>query len=776
MTELYINNKLVEINNPSDLDIRLSRENYNPSTLTVKNSEYSFTFSIPSTPSNNEIFGFGNVEEVIGKFNKRYETRLYVDEIPIFEGYTYINEITETEYLCNLIVPAPKVAKDVFGEKMMNENKIWNIPFTKTSDITTYNMPKSGDITNNECIFPLIAYGLFPKTSKSVDSETYSNNDVYDRTIRIGFEDLPPAVNVLQMLKQIFKNSGYKLEGNALSERMLKELFVSYSNPSDYQMQFPVADTGYSKLKGHWENFNGTTIKPEYAAFRNDNYIGFNVLNSTNLTLSETVDNGYNIIKTIQQDASGRTCENRFYVAPVDGLYQIKLNYSNFQLCRASSGSNPLTGKTQQGTDSVGGDTPTMIYVSAVSAKGDKRANYFEKKQYEIHVVRDFGEGDFNLSNKKIIGNYFAPNLPQNSIFNTDSEDNYPKYFPQNKKLMVIDPCQDINFVCGLHFGENEKNYNAYYTHVRSSNIPSASNSMVIRNGLSYNLEFNQDKYVHSAYHNPDKYVFWTPKRPDDSSSLIINSISTNKYRNELTVSTSYNVEKGTNLRIYVEIGFSGGEGSDWIEKYDFVIPENTNTYTNDFGSQINTVRIVNVEPQADDKYIYSYGQDTSDIVQNSWNNFTDKYNVNLTNSPSNTTNVYDYSGDGNVNSIIYLEKGEKITLVSVSDTADVILTNSKSLNSAFPLYSFDFELSITPFQSSFDWIKIDGAGKGKETMNWNDTTDFKKGNINLIDFLPSKVKTSDWIDNFCKAFNLTLFQTDAKTFSLNKRNQKDIF
>lgn len=55
--------------------------------------------------------------------------------------------------------------------------------------------------------------------------------------------------------------------------------------------------------------------------------------------------------------------------------------------------------------------------------------------------------------------------------------------------------------------------------------------------------------------------------------------------------------------------------------------------------------------------------------------------------------------------------------------------------------------------------------------MNWEDASTFAKDEINLIDFLPSNIKINDWIDNFCKAFNLILTNEDEKIFSLDIKN-----
>ena len=137
--ELYIKNRLCDINSPESLGIRLKRQFINPAELSVKDAQMSYEITLPATPNNNEIFSHVNVEEVQGKFRIYEDARLYVDGILILDGKFRLSEITQDSYKGNLGVPAPLTAKDIFGETMMNQAGKWLIPFTGVDDITRYN-------------------------------------------------------------------------------------------------------------------------------------------------------------------------------------------------------------------------------------------------------------------------------------------------------------------------------------------------------------------------------------------------------------------------------------------------------------------------------------------------------------------------------------------------------------------------------------------------------------------------------------------------------------
>lgn len=56
-----------------------------------------------------------------------------------------------------------------------------------------------------------------------------------------------------------------------------------------------------------------------------------------------------------------------------------------------------------------------------------------------------------------------------------------------------------------------------------------------------------------------------------------------------------------------------------------------------------------------------------------------------------------------------------------------------------------------------------------------NEISDMQNEDINLIKFLPTEQKINDWLDNFSKAFNLSLIQTGRNAFELNIKQARSI-
>ena len=252
--ELYIGDRLCDIGNPENLGIYLKRVFIKPSELSMKDAQKSYEISLPATPSNNEIFNYANVEEVQGKFKVYDNARLYIDGVLILDGKFRMSQITKDAYNGNLGVPAPKTVKDIFGETKLTENAPLKITFNDFAGSINYWNEEAKDGNLPPCIFPYTLYGLLPKVASSLDGNTYSDRDLWDDTVRVGIEDLPPSINVLNMLKHIFDKKGYTLTGTALNDARLNSLYMSYKNETDYVQPWNYGRQAYIKLSGNWSN------------------------------------------------------------------------------------------------------------------------------------------------------------------------------------------------------------------------------------------------------------------------------------------------------------------------------------------------------------------------------------------------------------------------------------------------------------------------------------------------------------------------------------------
>ncbi|NDW10058.1 hypothetical protein [Dysgonomonas sp. 520] len=708
LVEFYINDKLIDITDANKLGIRLNRQVFKPAEFTSKDAQMSYTITIPNTPSNNEIFNYANIEEVKNKFNYEYDAKLYVDTILVFDGKFMLNEITETTYKGNLYIPTYKTIKDIFGDRTMNapsnipdKNKWW-LPFLleNTSVISVHNQNAIYDYEINnssyDCIFPYVLYGLIPKVSEDpmyqVNGEEvgkYSNKNIYDEYARLGYEDIPPSMNVLATIQKMFKANDLTIEGTAFDDDRLKHLYMSYSNPTDYVQEWNYGDLSTIHITGDWSMADYSFISSPIPTHNYYNwerqisidsdtygeYYNINLFDTNRANLTYT-DTGSNCIYSEYKDKytdKDYTRKNLGVIIPKSGFYRVDLGGS-IQL--------NTVGEHLRFSDNG-------LKFTSTSQSHSNRNNRFDRSRYEIQVLRDYGEGDFN--NKNIVGSYNRANFPQDSW---DNQSQYPKYYPSSQGAMVIDASSNQNFVCGLHWGRHEDDYNP-------KDSTQKCNYMFIQNGWSYNNSFTQKQKISSMY----------------------------------------------------QAGGSGGNIG------------------------INYWRWGSVD--GDDET----ATDDNDIKLD-WGATTKRKGV-LLDAPSNyINNTNDTSGNGRVSNIIWLEKGERLTINVVGDMGD--MRRGSSHHSEFDSWitiidKVNFELVITPFRTDITYNNFTNNGDydSNRLLSWNDTNytedGFLKGKINLFKFLPSEIKVNDFLDNFCKAFNLRLSQPSKGKFLLDVKQTKEL-
>ena len=439
--ELYIDQQLCDLEK-ADLGIRLRRQLFNPKELSTKDSQKSYSITLPCTPRNNEIFHHKNVEETVGKFAFYPDARLYVDNILIMEGKFRLSSISSEGYKGNLGVPVPLTAKDVFGERKMNDIGSWAlIDFKGEKSISAYNKYPAEGEEPKPCIFPLVLYGLLPNT----DTASISQGTTFT------LDDFPPSINCIQMLRKIFINVGYTLTGTALTDERLKQLYVSYKNPEDYPLPFEVKRTEFS---AKWTNWIRTSIKnqmekqisvnsfPNEYSYIVDNeeniwnggegFVACNLFKSDNLSGVNIINNESHHLKYSNGQVS--------YKVPSDGLYRIDLDASIF--LKDEVGNSRIE-------HSVDGKTVYVIN-RTFTAYNDKLYRSFDNLACELKLIRH-SDSTLDLSSITMDNMFSRKNQDQDNTL--AGKLNRNAYFPLPGNVNFVDAAQNKDFLCGFSWG-----------------------------------------------------------------------------------------------------------------------------------------------------------------------------------------------------------------------------------------------------------------------------------------------------------------------------------
>lgn len=645
--ELYINGTLCDTG--PDFSVRLNRVLTKPGELNTKDAQYSYSVSLPPTPTNHAAFNYANIEETRDKFNREYNAELIVNGVRIFIGKFRLSEIGRLSYKGNLYVPSMPGIKGVFGDMKMNGAPEWRLEF---KDFAQWMSKYNTDARNapQPAIFPYTLYGLLPKVPD--DNGDYTARNEWDKTVRIGLDDFPPSVNALLLIRRLFEGKGYKIGGTAFDDGRLAQLYMSYKNDPSYVQPWNYGRHAQIRIEGRWSNvYNRRSIDGSVSYERDvfwstpdgDELYACDLFDCRNSQITVSFDPGGNV-----EHEEDSTRSSALVRIPVSGYYKIELNAEVELLQDAKIPYHQNVGGVNHVRANAGGGA-------------------FYNIRSELKLLRDNGQGDFGVMSSRMDGKWYYDNMRQD-------KDTVPRYMPNYYgdhigSLVFVDTAQNANFVSGLQWGDR-------YDSDRNPAFPGSSGSQVqaAKPAVSWDASRAGERLTRLAIDNPAGY--WRYGVPD--------------------------TEEGEGTPVWSDDG---------------------------------TYRIV------------------------------------LQNAPENKADRTTFTAEGSVNCVVWLERGELLTLVDVSDKGAI--GESITKKRGWVSKSVDFRLSITPFRADSDWLQVDTTGKGTGNMNWNDEATFYPDHIDLAKFLPADMKIDDFLDNFCKAFNLTLTQTDTNSFELNLKQTR---
>lgn len=424
--ELYINGKLCDL--PGTFSIRINRQFINPQQLTLKDAQYSYSITLPPTFNNNSILGFIGVEEVVNKFNRRYNAELSVNGARIFKGYFRLSEIGSTGYKGNLYTPNSKTSKDIFPSEKWEDMTGYYIDFGLFSESVTASNTKALEGAQ-PAIFPYVLYGLLPK----VDRDGYGERDEWDSRVSLSWDDVPPSLNVSLLLKKVFEIKGMLLTGDYQTDKYLNDIYVSYKNDPTYELPWNYRNSSII-VAGKW--FSVDTTGGEYRDFEknllytdNKESVSAMVTGGTNNEITQVIDN----VGVVDDGA---------ITVPASGYYKVRLSY-DLQL---------HTGGQMRGQV----DTDTGVcHVTTGS---------LQRRVFELRLMRGINSLN-DLSDLALDSTLYRNNLPQ-------EPNSQKRYYPVNGTSLIVDEMQDQQLVFGVTTGSGEQD--SVYRNPTYSGIQSA--------------------------------------------------------------------------------------------------------------------------------------------------------------------------------------------------------------------------------------------------------------------------------------------------------------
>lgn len=511
MIELRINNQLCDL--PDNFSVTLKRVFYDPTQLITKDAQSSYSISLPATDTNKRIFDFKNIQESKNKFGRLYTASLVVDSQSIFEGDFRLDEITPDLFKGNLVIIFKYSLTDILGDKYMNQCGEWPIKFEDFNE----SVEKYNTESNSECIFPYVMYGLPPKKANA--EGVYSSKNNSDNSVSFSaLGGFPPSINCIQMLQKIFPYFGLNLGGTALGDARLKNLYMSYKNPSEYEMEWNWGYNAVIELEGKWSNYQNFNKNTNYfwaaeatisvngspklkGTHTNGTPAIYNtdLLSNVNGTVDITIDNGGNVdVRNIKNNPTTNIPEytSRKIRIPHSGYYKVRFE-AEYEY--------NLTENWNKRIDAYFGNKNIMILGAYPGGQP-----IIKRRRFEMKVVRDRNTGSFDFDEMDIDMAFYENAIFQTPTFKKETEketeddddkEKVPevKYYPKGGEMCFIDPAQTKKLVCGIGFGRGYENQINHYTAQSSENeTVKYTHPIAAKGGYSYDGTDSDFQYIAS--------------------------------------------------------------------------------------------------------------------------------------------------------------------------------------------------------------------------------------------------------------------------------------
>ena len=393
--EIIVNGQLLELESQNSLNLRLNNTLFEPTEIGSNQSEYSFSFEIPSTPNNDKIFDYANDLAKTNKFHQRRAAEVYADGQLIFKGTLLVNGYKDKNYQCNLVSIKVYSLEDIFGEATFKDvpYDVWNIPFDGVPTINAYNASNLG------VTFPLISYGVFEKTPYFKDevANDYTPKHNLDKWNKWYVESFYPSLNMLESIKRLFEWKGYNVAGDVFNDEYLNNIYMS-CNLADEQV--PTYNLGNPKIGSVDLRLTFTTNNDDDAGYvqelqfpyyhlenrRAGFYGAANVQTNTkkadawnfeNIVIYDLLDKG---TKTFNINSYMFDPDEKCIVIPADGYYKIFLSVST----TLDTTQPTFTAAQNVITNGGAGDDIEYVDITGITK------NLYETCPVEVQLVRNY--------------------------------------------------------------------------------------------------------------------------------------------------------------------------------------------------------------------------------------------------------------------------------------------------------------------------------------------------------------------------------------------------
>ena len=705
--ELYIENTLVDTSD--DLNIRMNNVLFDPSEMSSKSADYSFSFDLPSTKTNDKVFEYARVLSVTNKFIRTLPAKLYADGRLLFDGTITLNSYKDGKYNVNLVSIRVVDFSNIFGDTNMNEME-WYIPFNGAPTINDMN--GSGD---TEVMFPLVSYGAFQKKAKNQDEvgAEYTSKFNLDEYNRWYCESFYPSPNLLTTLRKCFEHKGYSVQGDVFNDNTLKGIYTSINLADNQDPTYNLGNPIFGRV-----SIDITANTSNSAAYEQELAFPYFKVEQRYASRNTATAESYNWQSVVVYDllSSGQTVSMKqspcymyqpnehIIVIPSSGFYKIDMEVSSM---------TQSNGSFTADCDVLDSNTNPVLTSTTITVNNNMK----EATPVEIHLVRNYDDDIELIKGRRNV--MYTNGNPNDKIFNsTGNRKEWLTCFPH------CDP----------------------YT----SKLPTE------RNGLGFiNTNTSKTRGTNTT----------STSRGDRTTDT---AAEREGRRGGSGTRDGANTSTGTGRGYYTSNkGYMYGYDGTDIMAYDEGVNPNficgLSTLSNGVPSVIKNGRSWSVTVGETSSSFYKQNGYWRLTETNSGSSmvYTNAYENDYIDAPSSYVSIASsgLSANGRVSCMVWLEKNDVLQLFAVHRAYTYT-------NGTDPRYSTTIQMGLTIEAAS----PYDYAALKLRNYGYSSSSDFDQ-NLRIGNFLNSATTMSDWVQDIVKAFNFSVIQEGNNIF-INKKQQ----
>lgn len=429
MIALYINNILADI--PEDASVVLSR-----SFEKNGNSDYSYSFELPSTATNQRIFSSLNKLESANKQFLNYSARLEINGIFAFNGFVRVDSCNEYGYSVNLVGGQSNNVDELFNDKdKLNEirldNAEWKVQFidpykARLEQFTDHSASVTLNQADKGWCYPFalwshpynIRNGKFVGLYRNEQAvSTLGENTADIDCITEAEQVLLPFFNVPSIIRSIFASKGYAVQGNMFDDSSIfKNLYECFAGTyEDYTKAHNQRFSAMLSLKNENKPNYNTALSYWRTYIKNAEKQHFNPLTLAQAEGSDSIT--YYVIRPFGDTGFARNMQGVGNSATVTAkeFYTPRDKENVEKMIKTDTDGNKKVKILKSGWYNINmiGKLVVMNTETHASATNDDVLN-FDRNIYEINVVKNGNTRYFSgvfTSDSTCIGKGYMPTM-----------------------------------------------------------------------------------------------------------------------------------------------------------------------------------------------------------------------------------------------------------------------------------------------------------------------------------------------------------------------------